>query len=194
MESIPDETLIERIQRRRCEDSLKELISRHTGICITVAKQFFSAQSGIVAIDFPGEKDGIIYEAAMDFDPSRGVKFCTLLGNRIRWHCLNKLSKNGRYLPCESDTLEFLVNQGKLNHEPNFVEESAYVFSILDQLKDKRIAQIFRLRYFSGKKNRSWASICKTMKMSHQGVINLHNKAVEFVREKMASKNNCDFV
>lgn len=194
MDEQPDLTLIQRIQKSGCEDSLRQLIARHTGICISIARQFFPAQSGIVSVDFSGEKDGIIYEAALDFDPKKGVKFCTLLGNRVRWYCLNKLNKNARYVGCEADTLEFLVNQGQLNHEPNFLEEAGYVFSILDQLKDKRISQIFRLRYFSGKKLRSWSSICKEMKMSHQGVINIHNRAIAFLKDKMASKNNSDFV
>jgi hypothetical protein len=34
----------------------------------------------------------------------------------------------------------------------------------------------------------------KKLKMSHQGAIDIHNKAMDFLREKIKSKHCCDFV
>lgn len=195
LDSYSDTDLIKKIKHGDDEDCLNELIVRHTGLCFSVSKKYFSnsSYSGTHSIDFSSEKDGIIYEAAKEFDFKRGVKFCTFLGQKIRWYCLRRLNDNPKSIACEDELLEFLINKNNKNKSHKDIVDS--ILYILDQLKDKRIKKIFELRYFSdNKKKSSWVRIGKEIGISYQTALNLHNQTISFIKEKLTSKNNCDFI
>jgi DNA-directed RNA polymerase specialized sigma subunit len=62
-------------------------------------------------------------------------------------------------------------------------------------MKDKRIKDIYQMRYFSDGPNlATWSEIGKKLKISTQTAINLHEKARVFLKNKMESKNFCDLV
>ena len=68
-------------------------------------------------------------------------------------------------------------------------EDLDYVFNLLRQLKDSRIQTVFKLRYFHGdKKKMPWVKVAKTLKISTQTAINLHNKGKSILNRKMKSK------
>ena len=52
---------------------------------------------------------------------------------------------------------------------------------------DKRVEKIFEMRYVIGVKNKvmPWKQIGDKMNLSIQGCINIHNSAVEHVRENL---------
>ena len=63
-----------------------------------------------------------------------------------------------------------------------------YIFNILNNLKDKRIPKVFKLRYFDAYKENNkptWSFIAKKIKTSTQTAINLHNKGKKFIRKKI---------
>ena len=68
--------------------------------------------------------------------------------------------------------------------------EVQYIFSILAQLKDPRIKEVFNLRYFkTDKKKMPWSEIGRKMSVSTQTAINLHHRGLEILNKKMKSKN-----
>ena len=41
VKELEDVTLVKRVKRRRCNDSLKELIGRHSPLCFDIYKKYF---------------------------------------------------------------------------------------------------------------------------------------------------------
>ena len=93
--SPSDLTLIEKLQERKDEDSLLQLIERHSGIYHSMVNHFMShPQNALDKDQMVNEKDATIYSAAMNYDPNRKTKFSTHLANQTKWKCLNLLNKN----------------------------------------------------------------------------------------------------
>ena len=84
MDKIRDVTLVKKIQKGECEESLKELVSRHSPLCYDIYKKYSPAISsrGYPLDDLYSEKDFLIYRSAKSFDPTKKTKFSTWLGNQ----------------------------------------------------------------------------------------------------------------
>ena len=180
--------LIRKIKKSNCENSLKELIYRHSRLCFDIYHKYLPAirASGMFPEDAICEKDYIIYKSAISYNPEKKTKFSTWLGNQVRYNCLNKINKSKPHMLLEDEESDFLIEK---NEEPDFLEIKEYVLNILSQLKDERIKKIFEIRYFSGtRKCVTWEKIGKNMKVSSQTAINLHNKGKKILVRKIKSK------
>ena len=149
VKKIEDLVLVKRVKRKKCDDSLKELINRHSPLCFDIYKKYSAAMqsSGVCLADIYGEKDYIVYKSAMSFDPDRKTKFSTWLGNQVRYYCLNLI--NGNKHVCVGDqNLDFYVDQSTEKDKKEVQNEVEYVFNLLGQLQDKRIKKIFKQQLF----------------------------------------------
>ena len=54
----------------------------------------------------------------------------------------------------------------------------------LSSIKDQRVAKVYSLRYFSGKKM-TWSEIGKKMGFSSQTAINLHKRGADILKVKI---------
>ncbi len=193
---LSDTELIKRIQKKNCETSLKVLIDKHSALCFDVFKKYLPAltKTGIYADDIFSEKYYLVYKSALSFKANKNTKFSTWLGNQMRYHCLNALNKN-RLISVSDEVMDINMNRNvtitkNLNKTK---EEMDYIFNLLSQLKDKRVKEIFHLRYFaalSKKKKTPWALIAKNMNVSTQTAINLHSKGIKILRSKMLKPQN----
>ena len=183
-----DLTLINKIKDCRDEDSLLELINRHSGIYHTMVNYFLSGNQNI------GEKSSLaeekvlnIYSSALSYDPNRNTKFSTHLANQTKWKCLNIINKKKRnrevYLDDDNSFIEpscesFLSQIKK--------KEVFTVFeSCLKEENDERVKKIVDLRYnTNNNKVRAWRVIATEMCMSIQGCINIHNKFIQKVKKQ----------
>ncbi len=191
-----DVTLVKRVKRRKCDKSLKELINRHSPLCYDIYKKYSSAMqsSGICLADIYGEKDYIVYKSAMSFNPDKKTKFSTWLGNQVRYYCLNLINSN-KHVCVGDQNLDFYVDQKTERDREEVKSEVEYIFNLLDQLQDKRIKKIFKLRYFQGAKIKMpWVKVAKELNVSTQTAINLHNKGVDIVFKKVKSTALSDFL
>ena len=198
MEDLPDDVLIRNVQENNCSASLEILVKRHAGMFNVMAKRYGNmniGSSGISVEDFKDNQHFIVYKAAKNFDPTRQTKFVTWLGNQVRYYCLNTINKESKYYGSEPEKIEYLMDaasQDGLDNE-KILSEAQYVLDILEQIKDKRIKKIFQLRYFSeDKKKRSYNFIAKKLGMSTQGIIDLHDNFIKFMRRKIESTTNMD--
>jgi len=188
--------LIREIKKSNCENSLKELIHRHSRLCFDIYHKYLPAikASGMFPEDAINEKDYIIYKSAMSYNPEKKTKFSTWLGNQIRYNCLNKINKSRPHQLIEDEEFDFIIEK---SDGPDFSELKEYVLNILNQIKDERIKRIFELRYFSGtRKCVTWDKIGKKMRVSSQTAINLHNKGKALLVRKLKSKKTfrADFI
>ena len=196
---LSDTDLIENIKCSNCNDSMKELEDRHSGICYTMIKKYYNTMSsiGIDPNEIAKEKDYVIYKSALNFNPTKNIKFSTWVGNQMRFHCLNCMNKNNNLISMESDTIKNVIEKRQSEYNDNIFlnkEKTDFIFNLLKQLKDKRIEKIFKLRYFSERKNMSWSKIGKKLNISTQTVINIHNKTISFLKNKLESENLQDTI
>ena len=126
----------------------------------------------------------------MSYNPDKGAKFSTWLGNQMRYLCLNSINKN-RLIATEDEKINFIINKSNEDVEENIKEKLDYLNNILSQIKDKRVKRVFELRYFNKtNKKTPWNKVAKKIGVSTQTAINLHNKTIKMLRKKLTSKNN----
>jgi|TARA_B110000196_G_C20953007_1_gene570238 RNA polymerase sigma factor (sigma-70 family) len=181
----PDDFLANEVKENECENSLVELIGRHSNLCYNICQKYMPVMhaSGIFLDDVLGDKDYIIYHSAKTFDPTRKTKFSTWLGNQVRYHCLNKINKNKKYVTTEDQELSFLID--KDGEKENTDELKDYITNLLSKIKDKRIKQIFQFRYFSDEKKMTWTAVAKKINVSSQTAINLHNRGLSILKKRI---------
>jgi len=194
---IIDESLIEKIKNKSCNSSLVELISRHSGICFSIAKKF--AHRGNFDInEINDQKDWIIYSAALSFKDDKGSKFSTWLGNQVRYYCLNLNNKCSKYVGADSETIEYLVNNyyNNLGGIKNSKKEILNTITdLLDQVKDKNIKNAIHYRYFSNPDRiLNYSEVSEIMNVTPQTVLNWHNKFIDLAKKKLTSTNNSDII
>ena len=184
--SPSDLTLIEILQDRKDEDSLLQLIERHSGIYHSMVNHFMShPQNALDKDQMVNEKDATIYSAAMNYDPNRKTKFSTHLANQTKWKCLNLLNKNKRMK-------QFFIDEDENHFEPScesFIADltRGEVLSVfetcLKKEKDERVKKIVDVRYGrTDNKLTPWRVISEELEMSIQGCINIHNRFIEKVK------------
>ena len=186
-----DDQLTASIQGNKdIEECLEVLINRHSGLCIDMINGYISQNyNETLRQELIKEKDYQIYHRALKFDPNRGSKFSTYLGNEIKWKCLNiyNKSKKRQTVPVE----ESLINYFSYGNAPSESSDRSEIFeNIMSQSKeypDKRVGVIFHLRYIEGKKNTvmPWKNISEKLNMSIQGCINIHDSALKLFTTKL---------
>lgn len=192
MAKITDTELAKNVKLNSCNSSLKELIHRHSALCVDICKKYTPAlqASGVSVDDVYKDKDYIVYKSALSFNPDKNVKFSTWLGNQVRYYCLNSINKNGTLLSVDTDHLDYLSSQKEDLNEKKYDLEIEYVFTILSKLKDSRIKDVFNYRYFKTNKNKMpWSEIALKMGVSTQTAINLHKRGIKILNKKMNSND-----
>ena len=192
MAKITDTELAKNVKLNSCNSSLKELIHRHSALCVDICKKYTPAlqASGVSVDDVYKDKDYIVYKSALSFNPDKNVKFSTWLGNQVRYYCLNSINKNGTLLSVDTDHLDYLSSQKEDLNEKKYYLEIEYVFTILSKLKDSRIKDVFNYRYFKTNKNKMpWSEIALKMGVSTQTAINLHKRGIKILNKKMNSND-----
>lgn len=191
---LQDNELVKNIKDdKKAEDSLQELIGRHTGIYLDIVNKYTKNGNSTNKLDLIDEKDYNIYQAALKYKDDKGTKFPTFLGNETKWICLNKHNKKKKEPQLsiedikESDILE--NKNSKISSDELEIFSEAIKFS--KSHKDKRVEKIFEMRYITGEKNKvmPWKKISEKLNMSIQGCINIHNSAIEKFKIELKDKN-----
>jgi hypothetical protein len=173
------------------EESLGELVQRHSGIFITMVNNYSPTHtSGIVSNrrELLKDRNYYIYKAAIKYDENRNTKFSTHLGNETRWLCLNIYNKNKNSKEVYLD-ISNIANKEQSIPDENKVdlEILSKIMSIINKDPDSRVSKIFKMRYIDGQKNSvmPWNKICKPLKLSIQGCINIHDKAINKIKKQL---------
>jgi len=193
-----DTDLVEEVKCKNCSDAMKELETRHSGVCFSMIKKYYNALSsvGLDPNEVAKEKDYVMYKSVLNYDATKNIKFSTWVGNQMRFHCLNSMNKINNSISMDNENIKNIIEQKQCLEGVKSInkENYEYIFNILSQFKDKRIERIFKMRYFSDKKVVSWSKIGKKLKISTQTVINLHNKALKFLKNKLESNQFQDTI
>jgi len=180
-----DIELINNIKKNKDGKSLKELINRHSGIYVDMVNKYIPKSfNGVDKEDLLEEKDFSIYNAVIKYDETRNTKFSTYLGNLTKWKCLNIYNKNTKFPQqnIESFKLEKFSCEAEIKKFED-TENLTRVYKFVDQCKDKRIKEIFKMRYSGDKKLTPWKKIAKKLDLSIQGCINIHNNYLQEIKK-----------
>lgn len=193
MEILSDKDLIDNIKnKKRINESLQELIDRHSGIYIEIVNSFLrNCNNDSLREDILKDKDIAIYDSAIKYNEDKGAKFSTFLGNEAKWACLNASNKNKKYLELNDSTLDFEdIKCETQEKNEEFNQQILGEFNeIIKNYPDKRVQKIFEMRYSGNKKLTPWRKISKKMNLSIQGCINIHNSALNTISKTIRSKH-----
>ena len=180
-----DTELIKKVKNLGDGESLKKLISKHSGIYVDMVNKYIpSSIEGIRKQDVLEEKDLCIYNAILSYDKTKKTKFSTYLGNLAKWRCLNMYNK---YTKFPQQSLEN-TNVQNYSCDPEIksiedLENITNIFQIVSRAKDPRVKIIFKMRYSNEKKLTPWKKIAKKLDLSIQGCINIHNNYLEEIKK-----------
>ena len=191
--NLEDVDLINNIKKQiDVEESLVELVNRHSGIYLEMVNSYASPNNPFIDYEeLIQDKEYKIYNAAMKYDPDRGAKFSTYLGNETKWMCLNLYNRNKRRPAFQNEFIENMAEDNNLNEDTisESIKQDLFnkVLSVIKQHPDTRVEKIFEMRYIVGTKNKvmPWKKIGESMNLSIQGCINIHNSAIEHVQQEL---------
>lgn len=190
--------LIKSIKEQGCSGCFSSLIELHSKLFYKICNKYVYAldSCGISRNDVYENKNFIFLDSITTFDPTRGVKFTTWLANKTRFYCLNLMNSRKRIINFSNEDIKKAIENKSFSQkdDKDVQENFAYVMFLLDNLKDKRIKQIFSLRYLEGSNKIKWKNIASKMNISVQTAINLHSKGVRVLSVKMNSKEIYDSI
>tara|TARA_Y100000593_G_scaffold95031_1_gene198550 strand:+ start:3477 stop:4073 length:597 start_codon:yes stop_codon:yes gene_type:complete len=198
MKKITDNELILKVKDKCCNDSFKELLSRHSNLYYKVCQKYLPAlkQMGVPSEDIFNDLEYVFFKSLNSFNPDKNTKYSTWLGNYARYNCLNYINDYKRHSFQEETEFETTVKD--MVYEQDFTKEATevdYIFSILNQLKDKRIIKVYKMRYEdNGDKKATWSEIADKMSISTQTAINLHTRGKKILKKKLKSKECYDLI
>ena len=193
-----DSELINNIKNQHdIEESLNELVERHSGIYIDMVNAYSSRDNAFIDKDeLINDKEYKIYLAALKYDETKGTKFSTYLGNETKWNCLNTYNRNKRRPVFNSDFIENMSDQESEESKDisNSIKQDIFnkVLNLIDAHPDKRVEKIFNMRYIEGNKNKvmPWKNIGDSLNLSIQGCINIHNSAIKDIQNELKGEFN----
>ena len=194
LQSQPDLTLVQNIKDNNelVNESLEVLASRHSGLYISTVMKITGSSIPNLREELLDEKLFITYKAALSYEYDKGTSFSTHLANEAKWNCLkNKTKKSNVEIPCDNEVIDIVLDKtGKYDYQ-SIDDEQFWKDELLKQIasiEDETARKIINMRYFSGDKIISWKKIAKSVQLSIQGCIDIHNRYVEKIKKRIHKK------
>jgi RNA polymerase sigma factor (sigma-70 family) len=184
-----DIRLIKLIKNKNCNDSFKKIDERHGNLFYSICNKF---SNKLDVSEIYKDKNFVIFRAIISFDANRGAKFSTWLGNYTRYHCLNYIKNNHKYVISDDDKITHFFNNKSLedyDDRKDMKNDLDHAFDILSKMNDPRIFKIFKLRYLHNGPKLTWKQIAKEFNLTPQTIINLHSKGRRALKRKMKKDN-----
>jgi RNA polymerase sigma factor (sigma-70 family) len=197
-----DNELILNVKEDNCSESYSELVLRHEKLYYKICQKYSNVvkSSDGSLDDLLSDKDFVFLKSLKSYNPEKKSKFSTWLANHARYHCLNFIKDNCKYIKFESEKdlenfLEARANSQLEDYDDQNKKELKFqIFNILSKLKDGRIHRVYEERYNDDGSKQTWAKIAKKLNISTQTVINLHGRGSKILKYKMKSQKLLDFV
>ncbi len=210
--------LISRIKTAQDSEALTTLANQHTGIYTKVVDQYASAYPHTIRRDdLLDDRLTNLWNFISDYEPSRGTKLGTYIGNRTDWMCKTLLKQEkrnpvraGTYGPSGAHSLgtvgdTYVTEQGAsitladetadadvaamADKDLKLEEVMAAAYAICE---DKRFITILGHRHFNtsanGQTSLSWRQIGEKMDLSHERVRVIYNQNMTIVRAHLRDR------
>jgi RNA polymerase sigma factor (sigma-70 family) len=201
LESKSDSYLINKVKNEASSEAFMEICRRYEDVFYKICQKYSSSLSscGIYLQDIFNEKNAIILHCIKTYNPNKKTKLSSWIGNYARYLCLNSMNSKRFIVSCSDEDIKNKLEENQIfnnysENKLNLSESKAYVFDILNQMKDKRVKDIFEYRYFNGKKM-IWNKIAKKINASPQTVMSLHKRGLILIKNKFVRNENiCDLI
>ena len=197
---VTEGEILNRIKKYNCNESLKRLISIHSGICYNLIIKYkkYIESKNCDFQDLIDQKDYFIYQAALQYKDTKKIKFSTWLGNFVKYQCLNcrrsKISYHTISDENTKDEIEKKSHSDFLNFQET-KEKATIVKEALSSLEDSRIRDIYELRYFKNDKKMTFKKISVAMGISEPTIKKLHQKGkiilLKRIKKPLDTKSTC---
>jgi RNA polymerase sigma factor (sigma-70 family) len=191
LNEISDSRLIIKIKNYSCDDSFRELVSRHENLYYKICHGYVNAlkKVGVSIEDILADKLFVFFTSVSSFNSDKKVKFSTWLANQARFNCLNKISSTKNKFFVDNEEISpiidsemsmeaFRSNKNKVNLEN--------ILPIFSELSDNRISYVFKRKYSDY--NVKWKNIAEELGVTTQTVLNLHKKGLNLLKRKIHNK------
>lgn len=187
---VSDEELILNIKKdENVAENLGELLSRHTPLFFRTLNKCIPKECSFARREEVSDDINLhFFNFAVKYDPSKKAKFSTHLANQVRWMCLNLYNKGKKKqsMGIITRSTENLKSKSNVVEEVSKKEMFEKIIIEIEACRDTRIRKIFFLRYLDGDSNKvtPWKKISKSLDLSIQGCINLHNGFINKLQKK----------
>lgn len=159
---MDDLYLINQVKQTGDSEAFSKLSACHSGVYLKVLDESLPDSFHRQKEDFREEKEFFLYDAVMKYDPNKGMKFSTYLGQTIKWKCMSLKSRGP-----EKDTVEYETYRNTLP-EPEYVQEIdksriETIFQYAEDFSDPVARNVIQLRFNDGRKVMTWEKIAKTL-------------------------------
>ncbi|MDO8610120.1 MAG: hypothetical protein Q7R95_06200 [bacterium] len=193
LSKLSDYKLVKLIKQNSDSEAYLELKRRNEKCYYRTLSGFCKKISFLRYDELAEQIDEVMLKSINSYRKDKKTKFSTWCTSNSRFYILNTikhLNELGHFISEENSTLDLLNNKYQKYHtnenENKNVKE--HVFHLLDKLEDKRIVDIFKMRYYSSKEDSKWKNISAKMKLSTQQILNLHSKGRELLYRKMTKE------
>lgn len=204
IENKTDIQLIRSVKKTGNNECYMEICRRYEKVFYKICHQYTYRlyKIGLSPQDIYNEKNWIILNCIKNFKSNKKTKFSSYLGNYARYLCLNNINSNkfsSKFIvSSDNDELKQVIDSNQIkdnnyNHNSRSRDNYNYILNLLSQLKDKRITNIFKYRYCDDKKM-TWSKVAKKMGISVQTCVNIHDKNILLLKNKINSINISDII
>ena len=188
---VLDITLINRVKYHSDSEAFIEICRRCEKVFYRVCHSYSQVlyNNNVFLKDIMDEKNSLILGCIKSYNPHKNMKFSTYIGNYARFFCLNSRTANKMVIPHDNEKImEYMEN--------NYIKESynknndhlPLIKTVVNNINDKRIVDIFNLRYY-GDKKMSYGEIAKKINLSTQTVSILHRRGLNLLKNKIKNKD-----
>jgi hypothetical protein len=176
-----DLELIRSVKENGDSEAMKQLINFHSGIFETCLKQSLSSDYDVFKNEIHEDKDYHMYRLAMNYDPSKNMKYPTWVGQNVKWMCMNIVNRSRPWESLEEGSFDCSYEQEIENVEQLALDELS---NLAKSYPDERVSAIIEGRYFQTKP-KPWHKLSAELKTSQISLTNLHNKFILWAKPKM---------
>jgi len=192
---LSDIELIELVKEKQDSEALKELVTRHEKLYHNVYNFYVNIllKKNIDGTSIVDDKIYNFYEIINSFDKTKNIKFSTWVGNSVKYKCLKLINKKPDILSINIDDEKFhdLPSEDPKPNNNHLINDKIY--KILEQNEDRRILEIFKLRFCDKiKQDRSWKAISEQIGVSTQTAINLFERGKKILNKEKNKKEILD--
>jgi hypothetical protein len=176
-----DLELIKKVQETGDNEAMSQLISLHSGVFETCLKQSLSSDYDVFKNEIHEDKNYHLYRLAMNYDPSKNMKYPTWVGQNVKWMCMNVVNRCKVHESLEEGSYDCSYEQQFEDFEQIALEE---LTNLAKSYPDERVLPIIEGRYFQTKP-KPWNKLAAELKTSQMCLTSLHDKFILWAKPKM---------
>lgn len=186
-QNYQERACIKSVKKNGCSDSFNFLVKEHSAIFYKIYSRYSNLMFyyGYDKNDIESDKNYVFFSSVSSYRFDKKSKFSTWLANQTRFFCLNFINKQKKTIQSQKNVLS-KNNSVEVNDKIEIFynyENKIDVENALNRIKDKRIKDIFKYRYFNGKM--PWSTISEKINSSIQTVHNLHAEGKRMLKKSL---------